>query len=281
MTRFALRPPKPASRFGILRGRLALFHGAHEDKAFWSEYWLGDHTRSLLGAAAKGSLDSGFDVFSSLISRYVPSGGTVLEAGCGPGHAVAALRARGYAATGVDYVPELVACSKQLLPGLDIRVGDVEELPFESASFDCYASLGVIEHFEHGPEKAIAEAFRVTKPGGVAIFEVPFLNALRAGELARLSRHASDTTGLAFHQYYYSVLELATKLEAAGFRVMEQIPNCWEGVVFREHPVVARWWASRLAIGPLRGPVRRLVAAMPARGRLRYGHTIALPCRRP
>ena len=29
VTRFALRPPKPASRFGILRGRLALFHGAH------------------------------------------------------------------------------------------------------------------------------------------------------------------------------------------------------------------------------------------------------------
>ena len=273
-------PPKAGTAFVAHHDRLALFHETRDGQAFWSDYWLGDHTRKEIERASTGTLDPGFDCFLDMVTRLVPSTGTILEAGCGPGYAVAALHARGYRATGLDNVPEIVAFTRSVNPALDMQVGDVEALPFPDASFDCYASLGVVEHFEQGPARVIAEAYRVVKPGGVAIFEMPFLNALRANHLQRI-RAARAPSNLTFYQYYYAADEMTALLAAAGFDVLERVPNCWEGVVYREHPIFARFWSSPLAVGPIKDPIRRLVKALPYAGRLRYAHTMAFACRRP
>jgi SAM-dependent methyltransferase len=277
---FDLRAPKDGTKFVTHHDRLALFHKQSETHAYWSQYWLGEHTHRHLEAASTGTLDSGFDVFLRMVAALVPTGSTVLEGGCGPGHLVAALRARGYAASGIDYVEALVDAAKVALPDLDIRVGDVERLPFADGTFDCYASLGVIEHFENGPARAIAEAYRVVRPGGVAIFEVPYLNALRRSHLERLKSDRATSNELAFHQYYFGRDELTALLRAGGFTVLATEPNCWESVIFREHPIFARFWESPLAAAPLRRSIRQLVRAMPFAGRLRYAHTMAFACRR-
>ena len=279
MSRLAPRVPRPGARFVAHRGRLALFHDASEAQEYWGGYWLTDQTRGLMQAAHEGTLDSGFDVFVRVINRLLPIGARVLEGGCGPGHVVAALGHRGYTATGLDYVQRLVEFANNTMPDLDIRWGDVEALPFEDESFDCYASLGVVEHLELGPQRAILEGRRVVRPGGLAIFEVPYLNPLRRRHLAQL-RDAGHADGLAFHQYYFDAGEFRGLLEAGGFSVLESIPGCWESVIFREHPVVSRFWTSRLAISALRPALRRLVARFPPAGQLRYAHTMTFACRR-
>lgn len=279
--RLELRTPKPGTAFAVHHDRLALFHKAADAREYWRRYWEGGDAAQRLRTAATGVLDSDFDPSLALTERWISSGARVLEGGCGPGHLVAALGARGYQAIGIDYVPEVVRRAKNILPGLDIRDGDVEALPFADDSLDGYLSLGVIEHFEHGPTKAIAEARRVLRSGGIGIFEVPFLNPVRARHLALLRRRTqAPLGGLSFHQYYLSRDELFADFAAHNFEVLEEIPNCWEAVVFREHAVVAPFWKSRLAIGRIREPIRRIVHRAPLPIRRRYAHTMAFACRR-
>ena len=95
--------------------------------------------------------------------------------------------------------------------------GDVRALPVRTASVDVVYSMGTIEHF---PEyaAAVAEIFRVLKPGGTAIVGVP--NKLDPF-LRPLLVHTLNACGL----YGYGMEKSFTPgalqrlLESAGFRV--------------------------------------------------------------
>lgn len=52
--------------------------------------------------------------------------------------------------------------------------GTAYEIPAEDASFDTALCSAVLEHLEE-PEQALRECFRVLKPGGTAIYSVPFI----------------------------------------------------------------------------------------------------------
>jgi MPBQ/MSBQ methyltransferase len=57
--------------------------------------------------------------------------------------------------------------------------GDAEALPFETDSFDRYVSAGSIEYWPE-PQRAVAEAYRILQPGGVALLVGPLPPANRA-----------------------------------------------------------------------------------------------------
>lgn len=54
------------------------------------------------------------------------------------------------------------------------RFGTAYDIPAEDGEFDSALCTAVLEHLEE-PDKAIAECNRVLKPGGVAIYTVPFI----------------------------------------------------------------------------------------------------------
>jgi ubiquinone/menaquinone biosynthesis C-methylase UbiE len=54
------------------------------------------------------------------------------------------------------------------------RFGDAYALPAEDDEFDCALCTAVLEHLEE-PELALRECWRVLKPGGVAVYSVPFI----------------------------------------------------------------------------------------------------------
>jgi len=54
------------------------------------------------------------------------------------------------------------------------------ELPFDDASFDAVVSDQVLEHLEGDPQDAVDEAFRVMKPGGLALHTTCFMNPMHA-----------------------------------------------------------------------------------------------------
>lgn len=61
---------------------------------------------------------------------------------------------------------------KPVLHGATMVLGDAEDLPFETDGFDRYVSCGSIEYWPD-PQRAVAEAYRVLKPGGVALVVGP------------------------------------------------------------------------------------------------------------
>jgi SAM-dependent methyltransferase len=74
---------------------------------------------------------------------------------------------------GAKYAPHWVSVDLyDKSPLIDYNY-DIHNLPFEGGQFEYVACLAVLEHVED-PLKAIAELYRVLKPGGKIWVEVPF-----------------------------------------------------------------------------------------------------------
>jgi len=155
----------------------------------------------------------------------LPAATRVLDAGCGEGVLVDEFQAR-LDIVGVD--PNYASPR--------VTTGSLAALPFPAASFDRGLCLDVLEHLtfdEQGP--ALAELFRVVKPGGELLVSVPNLAHLQSrvhflflGRLihtASLAKHPGDRPADEF-------VDLATR---AGFRLTSR-----RGI-FPTVPILTRW----------------------------------------
>lgn len=99
-----------------------------------------------------------------------PAQARVLEVGCGTGvlTRVLALWPDVGEVVGVDPAPVFLRKARELaaeLPNLTFREADGRSLPFENETFDAVVFDSTLSHVP-GPERALAEAFRVLRPGG-------------------------------------------------------------------------------------------------------------------
>ncbi len=111
------------------------------------------------------------------ITKFTPRYGKVIEAGCGLGRYNFYFSRMGIEMEGVDFSEPTITFLNEWKKknGFDTSfvVGDVLALPYEDNSLSGYISLGVVEHFVEGPHKPLQEAFRVLRPGGIAIISTP------------------------------------------------------------------------------------------------------------
>jgi SAM-dependent methyltransferase len=196
-------------------GRLVYYREA-ADAAYWEHHWEHHFDANIYAAARTGDL--GFAKWESIYTRYLPKTGKILEAGCGLGHVVLALRVRGYDVEGVEWAEQTVEKVNQWLPDVPIRKGDVTALDVPDGYYAGYISIGVIEHRQAGPEPFLKEAYRILQPGGVALISVPSLHPLRKLK-GQLGLYRGKTDGLDFYQYAYSRETLGGFLQDAGFKV--------------------------------------------------------------
>ena len=183
---------------------------------YWDDLW--DHTASkeYWRNAMAGLLPAGLE---GVICRYLSQGAKILEAGCGIGHLVIALRQKGYDCYGLDYAELTIDVLKGHFPEAPFTQGDIRNLPYESEFFDAYISLGVIEHFTEGQEQMLAEAARVLKPGGKILLSVPAVNAYRLWRYkVGLYKNSSDKP---FFEDCYTLSELKNLLHEGGFSYLE------------------------------------------------------------
>jgi ubiquinone/menaquinone biosynthesis C-methylase UbiE len=107
-----------------------------------------------------------------ILDRVSPKAGErVLDIGSGDGSMVALLALRyGVQGTGIDISSLVIERSVQVNPwGFEYYQADAEQLPFANDTFDGVVSMDVLEHLPH-PDRCIAEAARVLRPGGWALF---------------------------------------------------------------------------------------------------------------
>ena len=173
----------------------------------------------------------------------------VVDVGAGTGFATEAI-VRAVApgrVTMLDQSPHQLARArrKRALDGVAKMLGDAEALPFATDSRDRYVSTGSIEYWPD-PQRAIAEAYRVLRPGGVALL---------AGPLRRrhpLARALSDAWML-----FPAEEEYLGWFERAGFEAIERVhvapewwDERWDPYAVAIAGVKPRAGASPLALGP-------------------------------
>jgi ubiquinone/menaquinone biosynthesis C-methylase UbiE len=98
-----------------------------------------------------------------------------LDIGCGEGHNTRLLAERGAVMTAKDITPRFVAhavaAERESPLGISYQVASAVELPFPDAGFDfATAFMSLMDIPEN--DRALAEAFRVLKPGGFLQFSI-------------------------------------------------------------------------------------------------------------
>lgn len=156
---------------------------------------------------------------------HLPQGTRVLDAGCGEGVLVEEFHGR-LAIEGID--PNYASDH--------VTRGSLTALPYGDATFERATCLDVLEHltFEEQP-KAIAELFRVIRPGGELLVSVPNLAHLQSRVHFLLLGRLIHTASLEKHPGDRPADEYIEMARRAGFRLVER-----RGI-FPTVPILTRW----------------------------------------
>jgi SAM-dependent methyltransferase len=133
--------------------------------------------------------------------------GCVLDAGCGTGGFLDVLRTRrvDLSRFGLEW-DEQAARRAQEKSGALVARGSVNALPFGDGRFDAAVSADVLCHRAADPERALAELWRVLRPGGRLVMNLPAYRWLTSAHDARVHNTRRFTAS-----------EVVAMLRQAGF----------------------------------------------------------------
>jgi SAM-dependent methyltransferase len=131
----------------------------------------------------------------------------VLEAGCGEGYGADLIAEHATTVIGLDYDEQTVAHVRAKYPRIDVRHGNLADLPLPADAVDVVVNFQVIEHlWDQG--QFVAECRRVLRPGGALLMSTPNRITFSPGR---------DTPLNPFHTRELNAAELTALLVDAGF----------------------------------------------------------------
>jgi SAM-dependent methyltransferase len=144
--------------------------------------------------------------------RVPPSELVLLEAGCSSGYLVEELVQDwpDSLVIGSDFIEGPLQRLAARRPNLPLLRFDLVKCPLPSASVDAVVLLNVLEHIEDD-RAALTQVFRVLKPGGVAVIEVP----AGPGLYDAYDKHLQ-------HFRRYRLRDLCRLMESVGFAIADR-----------------------------------------------------------
>jgi hypothetical protein len=201
--------------------RRLVYIGESATPKFWNSHWDAENFKEAIERGKNNRF-----VLKTL-NKYVP-GKTerILEGGCGMGPVVYCMHVHGYEAIGVDFAEKTIERVKDAVPELDVRVGDVRNLPFPDNYFIGYWSLGVIEHFWNGYPDIITDMRRVLINGGYVFLTFPYMSHLRRlkAKLGLYKEFNGDEKER-FYQFALNPETVIKDFEGAGFKLLYKKPR--------------------------------------------------------
>lgn len=129
------------------------------------------------------------------IDRYLTPGMRLLDIGAGTGRYTLHYASQGYEVTAIELVQryvDIITSKKSPDMHLTVLKGDAKNLLLEDHQFDVTLVMGPMYHLfnDEDKAKAITEAYRVTRPGGVVFFsflthDSVLLEWMRGGHLSK------------------------------------------------------------------------------------------------
>jgi len=155
-----------------------------------------------------GSLVRQYESRLLLEMTHPVRGERILDVGCGTGIFTVALLNAGARVTGLELSLPMLRRAGQKTSGLPFHMvqGDMRGLPFADRSFDKALSVTAIEFVEDA-RVAVAELFRVTRPGGIIV--VACLNS-RSPWAVRRKAAAKEGHSIFRHARFRSPEEMAS-----------------------------------------------------------------------
>lgn len=148
----------------------------------------------------------------ALVERHLTiRPGTVLDAGCGPGHLTAHLRAREVDAIGIDVAATFIDHARATHPEGRYELASMRQLPFPDGSVaGILAWYSLIHVSPDELDDVLAELRRVMTPGGALV--AGFFD----GDTVAPFDHKVTTA------HFWPVDEFAARLQQAGFTEIER-----------------------------------------------------------
>jgi SAM-dependent methyltransferase len=178
------------------------------------------------------------------VSHLAP-GARLLEVGAGDGKLVAAMRAAGLDARGID--PSPAACATAAELGVDVANVGVDEADIEHGSLDAVVIWHALEHFDD-PATSLRRVRTWLAPGGALIVAIPNLASLQA----RIGGDRWFHQDVPRHRVHFTPAGATALLDRTGFApgrirhlLVEQNPlGMWQTILNRL--TVERDYAFRL-----------------------------------
>jgi ubiquinone/menaquinone biosynthesis C-methylase UbiE len=162
-------------------------------------------------------------LFRCLDRRFRHPKAKILDIGAGGGSLLREFSSKGAGSIGLDIALlnlQKIADNfkKEKIAGFSLATGDAYALPFQDASIDAVIFSEVLEHLEK-PEKALAEASRVLKPGGQLILSVPYKEKI----LYHLCIHCNKLTPSNAHLHSFDEAKLESILKGLPVHLEEKL----------------------------------------------------------
>lgn len=109
------------------------------------------------------------DMEIAAVGKYLRSGMTVLDIGCGNGYGTNLYSKTGAEVKGVDFSPKMIDVAKATYPSIRFEVADITELAEEKESYTSVITDRCLINLTNGEDfgKAMGEIHRVLKPRGI------------------------------------------------------------------------------------------------------------------